>query len=102
LKHIGHVDLGLHTESFRELSEYVTSALARTIPAWKSIVGRVPERVRASATWRATRGRVKPTGFALSSSVVEMIGMIHEQERGVAAAEVGSAVHDGGIGKEER
>jgi homocitrate synthase NifV len=39
LKHIGHVDLGLHTERFRELSEYVASASARTIPAWKSIVG---------------------------------------------------------------
>ena len=39
LKHIGKVDLGLHTERFRELSEYVASASARTIPAWKSIVG---------------------------------------------------------------
>ena len=39
LKHIGKVDLGMHTERFRELSEYVASASARTIPAWKSIVG---------------------------------------------------------------
>ena len=39
LKHIGRVDLGMHTERFRELSEYVASASARTIPAWKSIVG---------------------------------------------------------------
>jgi homocitrate synthase NifV len=39
LKYIGHVDLGLHTARFRELSEYVASASARTIPAWKSIVG---------------------------------------------------------------
>jgi len=39
LKYIGKVDLGLHTQRFRELSEYVAAASARTIPAWKSIVG---------------------------------------------------------------
>jgi homocitrate synthase NifV len=39
LKHIGKVDIGLHTERFRELSEYVAAASARTVPAWKSIVG---------------------------------------------------------------
>jgi len=31
--------VGLHTSRFRELSEYVAAASARTIPAWKSIVG---------------------------------------------------------------
>ncbi|HMK91448.1 MAG TPA: homocitrate synthase [Thermoleophilia bacterium] len=39
LKYLGHLDLGLHTSRFRELSEYVAAASARTIPAWKSIVG---------------------------------------------------------------
>jgi homocitrate synthase NifV len=39
LKYIGKVDVGLHTSRFRELSEYVAAASARTIPAWKSIVG---------------------------------------------------------------
>lgn len=39
LKHLGKVDLGLQTSRFRELSEYVAAASARTIPAWKSIVG---------------------------------------------------------------
>jgi homocitrate synthase NifV len=39
LKFIGQVDLGLHTSRFRELCEYVAAASARTIPAWKSIVG---------------------------------------------------------------
>jgi homocitrate synthase NifV len=39
LKYIGHVELGLHTSRFRELCEYVAAASARTIPAWKSIVG---------------------------------------------------------------
>lgn len=39
LKYLGKVDLGLHTSRFRELSEYVAAASARTIPAWKSIVG---------------------------------------------------------------
>jgi len=39
LKHLGKVDLGMKTARFRELSEYVAAASARTIPAWKSIVG---------------------------------------------------------------
>jgi len=39
LKYLGKVDVGLHTNRFRELSEYVAAASARTIPAWKSIVG---------------------------------------------------------------
>lgn len=39
LKCIGGVDLGLKTEMFRELSEYVAKASARTIPVWKAIVG---------------------------------------------------------------
>ena len=39
LKYLGKVDVGLHTSRFRELSEYVAAASARTIPAWKSIVG---------------------------------------------------------------
>jgi homocitrate synthase NifV len=39
LKFLGHVELGLHTSRFRELCEYVSAASARTIPAWKSIVG---------------------------------------------------------------
>ena len=39
LKYLGKVDLGMHTERFRELSEYVAAASARSVPAWKSIVG---------------------------------------------------------------
>jgi len=39
LKHLGGVDVGLKTEMFRELSEYVARASARTIPVWKAIVG---------------------------------------------------------------
>jgi homocitrate synthase NifV len=39
LKYIGKLEVGLHTARFRELSEYVAAASARTIPAWKSIVG---------------------------------------------------------------
>jgi homocitrate synthase NifV len=39
LKYIGKLEVGLHTSRFRELSEYVAAASARTIPAWKSIVG---------------------------------------------------------------
>ena len=39
LKFLGHVDLGMDTARFRELCEYVAAASARTIPAWKSIVG---------------------------------------------------------------
>jgi len=39
MKVLGHIDLGMHTERFRELCEYVAAASARTIPAWKAIVG---------------------------------------------------------------
>lgn len=39
LKYLGQIDLGMKTELFRELSEYVASASARTIPVWKAIVG---------------------------------------------------------------
>lgn len=39
LKYIAKVDLELKTERFRELSEYVAGASARTIPVWKPIVG---------------------------------------------------------------
>jgi len=39
LKYIGKLEVGLDTSRFRELSEYVAAASARTIPAWKSIVG---------------------------------------------------------------
>ena len=39
LKYIGAVDLGYKTAMFRELSEYVAQASARSIPAWKAIVG---------------------------------------------------------------
>ena len=39
MKYLGKVELGLRTERFRELSEYVAAASARTVPAWKAIVG---------------------------------------------------------------
>lgn len=39
LKYISGIDLGLKTEQFRSLSEYVAEASARTIPVWKAIVG---------------------------------------------------------------
>lgn len=39
MKYIGKVDLGFKTKMFRELSEYVAQASARTIPIWKAIVG---------------------------------------------------------------
>lgn len=39
LKVLEGVDLGLKTQMFRELSEYVASASARTVPIWKAIVG---------------------------------------------------------------
>ncbi|MHB0867515.1 MAG: homocitrate synthase [Thermoleophilia bacterium] len=39
LKYISKVDLGLKTELFRELSEYVANASSRSIPVWKPIVG---------------------------------------------------------------
>lgn len=39
LKYIGGVDIKLKTPMFRELSEYVAGASARSVPAWKAIVG---------------------------------------------------------------
>ncbi|MBE0447008.1 MAG: homocitrate synthase [Actinobacteria bacterium] len=39
MKYLGHIELGFRTEMFRELSEYVARASARTIPIWKAIVG---------------------------------------------------------------
>ena len=39
MKYIGKVDLGFKTEMFRELSEYVARASARSVPIWKAIVG---------------------------------------------------------------
>jgi len=39
LKCICGVDLDFKTERFREISEYVARASARTIPIWKSVVG---------------------------------------------------------------
>ncbi len=39
LKYIAKVHMDLHTERFRELSEYVAGASARNIPVWKPIVG---------------------------------------------------------------
>ncbi len=39
LKHLSRNDLGFKTKMFRDLSEYVARASARTIPVWKAIVG---------------------------------------------------------------
>jgi len=39
LKIIEKIDLGMKTQMFRQISEYVAEASARTIPAWKAIVG---------------------------------------------------------------
>ncbi len=39
LKYISKVNLGLKTELFRELSEFVANASSRSIPVWKPIVG---------------------------------------------------------------
>ncbi len=39
LKVIEKIDLGMKTQMFRRISEYVAEASARTIPAWKAIVG---------------------------------------------------------------
>ncbi|HIE12418.1 MAG TPA: homocitrate synthase [Desulfotomaculum sp.] len=39
LKVIYGVDLGLKTEMFREVAEYVSRAAQRELPAWKAIVG---------------------------------------------------------------
>ncbi len=39
LEYIEHEPLGLHTDKFRELSEYVARASNRPLPTWKPIVG---------------------------------------------------------------
>lgn len=39
LKHLDHIDLGIMTGDFREISEYVARASSRAIPVWKAIVG---------------------------------------------------------------
>ena len=39
MKYVGGFDLHLHTDRFRELSEYVAHASNRPIPTWKPIVG---------------------------------------------------------------
>jgi homocitrate synthase NifV len=39
IEYIEGESLGLHTDKFRELSEYVASASNRPLPAWKPIVG---------------------------------------------------------------
>ena len=46
----GQVDMGLHTNRFREISEYVATASASTIPAWKPIVGTNSSPTRAAST----------------------------------------------------
>jgi homocitrate synthase NifV len=39
LKYIEGLDLGIETERFREITDYVMQAAGRQIPAWKPIVG---------------------------------------------------------------
>jgi homocitrate synthase NifV len=39
LKHLAGIDLGLKTEIFREVAEYVSHASGRDLPTWKAIVG---------------------------------------------------------------
>lgn len=39
LKHLHKIDLGVKTEMFREVAEYVSRAAHRELPAWKAIVG---------------------------------------------------------------
>lgn len=39
LKYTAGVDLGIKTQLFRKLSEYVAVASSRTVPVWKAIVG---------------------------------------------------------------
>lgn len=39
LKYTAGVDLGMKTQLFRKLSEYVAEASSRTVPVWKAIVG---------------------------------------------------------------
>lgn len=38
-KHLLKIDMGIDTQRFRELAEYVARASGRTIPEWKPIVG---------------------------------------------------------------
>ena len=58
LKHIGHVDLGLHTERFRELSEYVASALGSHHPCLEE--HRRHQRVRPRERHPRRRGHQEP------------------------------------------
>jgi homocitrate synthase NifV len=39
LKYIEGLDIGIETERFREIADYVMTAAGRTIPAWKPVVG---------------------------------------------------------------
>jgi len=39
LKYIEGLDIGITTERFREITDYVMTAAGRTIPAWKPVVG---------------------------------------------------------------
>jgi len=39
LKHLYKIDMGLKTEMFLEVAEYVSRASGRELPAWKAIVG---------------------------------------------------------------
>lgn len=39
LKHVFRYDMDIDTKKFKELSEYVSSASGRELPAWKAIVG---------------------------------------------------------------
>jgi homocitrate synthase NifV len=39
LKVIENIDLGMKTQMFRRISEYVAGASSRTVPIWKAIVG---------------------------------------------------------------
>jgi homocitrate synthase NifV len=39
LKYIEGLDIGIETERFREITDYVMTAAGRTIPAWKPVVG---------------------------------------------------------------
>jgi len=39
LKYVEGIDLGVPTERFRELAEYVAHAAGRDVPAWKPVVG---------------------------------------------------------------
>jgi homocitrate synthase NifV len=39
LKYIEGLDIGIETQRFREITDYVMTAAGRTIPAWKPVVG---------------------------------------------------------------